>query len=106
MTHFHEFEPITELLLFKERDIFYLAVSKYLDIDDILSLDEAIVNSNERNSYLDIMTEFPTCSQSFYEPICESIFLSLNSWLIDRNMIDIGMFTSEFIRLSCWSIFE
>jgi hypothetical protein len=85
-------DPLKDLLFLLGRDTIFNILPNYCDICDIVSLDKAVVNYEERINYLDVMRCFPPCDFSFYRPLYHK--MRINKWLLKYNML------SDFKRLS------
>jgi hypothetical protein len=86
-------DPINDLLL-QDRDICYQVLPYYTDIRDLIELDKAVVQQNERENYMDLMNKFLCYENKFYEPLFKSWKIggkhSCNLWFIERNLLHIG----------------
>jgi hypothetical protein len=79
---------LVNLLFYHERDIFNIVFCDFLLFNDLLNLDRAIVNQQERLSYLEIMETFSCINEKFYpEKLSMNTSIEINSWIIERNML-------------------
>jgi hypothetical protein len=81
-------ENIKELLFNGTRDIFDAIFISYLDIRDLVRLDRAIVNAEERNNYLEMMKDFHCFEERFFLSYWTKVELNtdLIDWILVRNL--------------------
>jgi hypothetical protein len=84
-------DPITSLLFVETRDIIHAIVPYFLDFRDLVNLNQAIVNTEERHNYRDIFSTFHCREEAFYS-IDKKKNFPLNRWMINHNLLSLGEF--------------